>query len=436
VNTLKISLKDFLQKAKEEEWELKPIPWCKEGFWIEREKHTMPLGKSFLHFLGYFYIQEASSMIPTEILAPKPEDTLLDFAAAPGSKTTQIAARMNNQGIIVANEPEISRIKALQSNIERLGISNTLITQKDGRAFAEYFPNFFDKILIDAPCSGEGTIRKDHHALDNWNEKKVKATSNLQKTLITHAFMALKDGGEMVYSTCTLSPEENEEVVQFLLDTFPNNAELIILDTIKNAESSYLPGTLRVWPHTYDTEGFFVAKIKKTSLTAPGNFIQTRRNSPFVQISKGTLAWINLQLETIFQKSNITDYIKKDTLFQRGQEVWIRPEKFEHIAQKITINRGGILFCKRHKDKFQFTHEGSIFLIQSGFIPKKSIIDLNESQLKEYLQGKDLLLENDLSLKKNSSQYFFLRFDNIFFTTTKLLGNKIKNGLPRNFICS
>ncbi|MBT4936533.1 NOL1/NOP2/sun family putative RNA methylase, partial [Candidatus Peregrinibacteria bacterium] len=313
INTLKISVDDFKKEAKKLQWKLKPIPWCKNGFWIEREDRSEPLGKSLLHLLGYFYIQEASSMIPPEVLKPKKDDIILDMSSAPGSKTTQIAALMQNSGIIVANEPEGSRIKALHSNIERLGVANTLISQKDGRAFSEYFSNFFDKILLDAPCSGEGTIRKDSSALEHWNEKRVEVMSRLQKDLIAHAFMALKPGGEMVYSTCTLSPEEDEEVLEFLLETCEGNAELLPIELsheiLRQTQGLYPTrsenkqlkdsGILKIWPQTYDTEGFFIAKIKKNFPTESGNFQKNRRNSPFVPVSKGTISWIDTHLNEL-----------------------------------------------------------------------------------------------------------------------------------------
>ena len=451
VNTLKISVAHFKKEAKKLGWELEPIPWCESGFWIEREDRSKALGKSLLHLLGYFYIQEASSMIPPEILKPQKDDIILDMSSAPGSKTTQIAGLMKNSGIIVANEPEGSRIKALHSNIERLGVANTLISQKDGRAFAEYFSNFFDKILVDAPCSGEGTIRKDPSALEHWNEKRVNVMSRLQKDLITHAFMALKPGGEMVYSTCTLSPEEDEEVVEFLLDVFEGNAELVhfkltsskrSFDKLRMTEENQKnhneklrsSGMLKIWPQTYDTEGFFIAKIKKNSPTELGSFQNTRRNSPFVSAGKGTFSWIDSHLQKLFGEEDITKYISKNQFFQRGDEIWIRPEKFEHIAQKITINRGGIFFCKRHKEKFQITHEGAMFLIQSGFIPAKSIVDITEDELDEYMKGKDIPsnLSDDSQVQK--SNYVFIRYKKSFLGIAKIIGNKIKNLLPRNLV--
>ncbi len=168
VNTLKISVADFLQLTAPYGWTLTPIPWCEEGFWIERDNEdALPLGSTAEHLSGLFYIQEASSMLPVAALfadgnAPQ---RVMDVAAAPGSKTTQIAARMNNEGAILANEFSASRVKVLHANISRCGISNVALTHFDGRVFGAAVPEMFDAILLDAPCSGEGVVRKDPDAL-------------------------------------------------------------------------------------------------------------------------------------------------------------------------------------------------------------------------------------------------------------------------------
>lgn len=172
VNTLKISVADFLQLTAPYGWTLTPIPWCEEGFWIERDNEdALPLGSTAEHLSGLFYIQEASSMLPVAALfadgnAPQ---RVMDVAAAPGSKTTQIAARMNNEGAILANEFSASRVKVLHANISRCGISNVALTHFDGRVFGVAVPEMFDAILLDAPCSGEGVVRKDPDALKNWS---------------------------------------------------------------------------------------------------------------------------------------------------------------------------------------------------------------------------------------------------------------------------
>lgn len=177
VNTLKISVADFLQLTAPYGWTLTPIPWCEEGFWIERDNEdALPLGSTAEHLSGLFYIQEASSMLPVAALfadgnAPQ---RVMDVAAAPGSKTTQIAARMNNEGAILANEFSASRVKVLHANISRCGISNVALTHFDGRVFGAAVPEMFDAILLDAPCSGEGVVRKDPDALKTGHQKAIR----------------------------------------------------------------------------------------------------------------------------------------------------------------------------------------------------------------------------------------------------------------------
>ena len=177
VNTLKISVADFKLRAVEHNWQLTPIPWCAEGFWIFIEEELTPLGNSFEHLAGLVYIQEASSMMPVAALFhffdAGSDKTLLDAAAAPGSKTTQIAAKMDNKGLIIANEFSASRIKMLHANIQRCGIKNAALTHFDAKVFGNWLPNTYEAIMLDAPSCGEGTIGKDKLATKNWNQTTV-----------------------------------------------------------------------------------------------------------------------------------------------------------------------------------------------------------------------------------------------------------------------
>ena len=271
VNTIKISIEN-LKKRLDENWNLEPVPWCKEGFWIEhKEKERRDIGNLIEHSLGYFYAQEAASMIPPLVLGPKEDEVVLDMAASPGSKTTQIAALMGNKGFLIANDYTTERMKPLSINLQRCGVSNAIITLMQGQWFKEML---FDKILLDAPCSGTGTIRKSLKTLRIWNPVMVKRLAGTQRQLIDTAFKNLKQGGILVYSTCSLEPEENEGVIDFLLNKY-ENAELepIKLSNIKKSEpilnfenkkyNDEIKKCLRIWPQDNDTEGFFVAKIKK-----------------------------------------------------------------------------------------------------------------------------------------------------------------------------
>lgn len=234
VNTLKISVDAFLQRAKEKGWQLAPIPWCESGFWIIADESDVPLGNSAEHMAGLFYIQEASSMLPVSALFMHQENyaSVLDTAAAPGSKTTQMAALMNNQGILVANEYSASRVKVLHANIERCGVRNAALSNFDGRVFGGWLPESFDAVLLDAPCSGEGTVRKDEDAMKNWSQASVVEIAATQRDLIESAFQALKPGGVMVYSTCTLSTEENQQVCHHLKNIFGAAVEFESLSSL------------------------------------------------------------------------------------------------------------------------------------------------------------------------------------------------------------
>lgn len=265
VNTLKISVKRLKEKLNE--YEFKQVPWYKEGFWVSGPRTD--LGNLMEHSLGYFYVQEAASMIPPIVLEPKENEIALDLAAAPGSKTTQMAALMKNKGIIIANDVKYTRLKALSINLQRCGVLNTVITLKSNYSIKEIK---FDKILLDAPCSGSGAIRKSLKTILIWNNNMINKLANDQKRLILNAFDSLNEEGVLVYSTCSVDPEENEAVIDFLLKNRGAKLEKIDLNikrspVILNYENEdyndEIKKCLRIWPQDNDTEGFFVAKIKK-----------------------------------------------------------------------------------------------------------------------------------------------------------------------------
>lgn len=266
VNTLKMDVLT-LKKRLEGNWQLTQVPWCKEGFWIEGVRRD--IGNLPEHVLGYIYVQEAASMIPPLVLDPQPSDRVLDMCAAPGSKSTQIAQYMNNEGILVANDAMGKRIAALGVNMQRCGVRNAILTNMQGHKF---HGQEFDRVLVDAPCSGTGTIRKSLKTVNMWNPNMVKRLSGTQKQLIKKGYELLKSGGTLVYSTCTLEPDEDESVVSWLLDKTDAKLEDIYLE-IKRGKAvvefegktfnSEVKRCLRLWPQDNDTEGFFIAKIRK-----------------------------------------------------------------------------------------------------------------------------------------------------------------------------
>ena len=264
VNTLKISVSELKNRVAG----LTQVPWCKEGFYIERKE--IAVGNLKEHFLGYFYVQEAASMIPAIILDPAENDLILDMSAAPGSKTTQIGAMMRNKGAIIANDIKWDRIKALSMNLQRCGVLNTVITIYKGEKFPEIK---FDKILLDAPCSGTGTLQKSPDTLKIYNTEMIKKLSYQQKRMIMKGYSLLNEGGILVYSTCSLEPEEDENVIDYLLENSNAKLEKISVSNLKCSPAvlefegkeynSEIRKCLRIWPQDNNSDGFFVAKIKK-----------------------------------------------------------------------------------------------------------------------------------------------------------------------------
>lgn len=274
-NTLKISPEN-LKKKLEKKWEVaQPFENFPEIFLVNSDLMPGELGKAEEHLFGYFYVQEISSMLPVLALNPEPEDFVLDLCASPGSKTTQIAAKMKNSGTIIANDKDIGRMIILSANLERCGVSNTIVTRMDGINLCERFEKekkFFDKILVDAPCSGEGTLRSSPKSFLMWNKSNVERLSKIQKNLIFAAAKILKKGGVLVYSTCTHSPEENEKIVSFLLENFPEfevekvNFPIKCRRGIENWEGEKfgdMKNVCRIYPQDNNSEGFFVAKFRR-----------------------------------------------------------------------------------------------------------------------------------------------------------------------------
>ncbi|MAH47587.1 tRNA methyltransferase [Candidatus Pacearchaeota archaeon] len=280
-NTLKIKPDELKKRLEGYGWKIRqPFEEFPEVMIIERESNLKPgeLGKTKEHLLGYYYVQEISSMLPMLVLKPRAEEIILDLCASPGSKTTQAGAMMENKGTIIANEVNLGRIRILNSNLERSGVMNVIVTHKDGvqlcRRLLKKTNLKFDKILVDAPCSGEGTLRKSPKTFLMWNVKMIEKLSRIQKKLASEAMKVLKVGGEMIYSTCTLSPEEDEEVVDYLVKNFDVEVEKIVLPIKTRCGvcefggrqySKEVEKCLRLYPQDNNTDGFFLAKIRKLS---------------------------------------------------------------------------------------------------------------------------------------------------------------------------
>ncbi len=256
LNTLKVGLASPVSEEMRRLFHLRPVPWAEQGFYYEES--TRP-GKHPYHAAGLYYIQEPSAMSAVELLSPLPGETVLDLAAAPGGKTTQIAAKMKGQGLLIANEIHPQRAKILAENVERFGIPNAVVTQSTPGDLSSRFPLAFDRIMLDAPCSGEGMFRKDPDAVSEWSEASVDACAARQWDIIQDAVKMLKPEGRLAYSTCTFNRNENEETIARLIEAYPF-MELI-------AEK-------RIWPHIHEGEGHYVALLERRKDAATSEVIE------------------------------------------------------------------------------------------------------------------------------------------------------------------
>lgn len=268
VNTLKVDdVSSFEKELKEKGWILSKVPWCEYAYFVE----GVEPGKTEEYFLGKIYVQEASSLIPTLVLSPDQEDFVFDTCAAPGSKTTHLAQIMKNRGCIVANDESYSRIKSLRFNLDLMGVLNTVVSVNDMRRINIH--ERFDKVLSDVPCSCEGTIRKNWKVMSRWNVRMINFLSAKQKNIVKSAFKSLKRNGILVYSTCTLSPEENEEVVDYAVSNCGAVVEKTELEGLKTRQgilewkgksfNEQVKNCARIYPQDNDSEGFFVARMRK-----------------------------------------------------------------------------------------------------------------------------------------------------------------------------
>ncbi len=427
INTLKISVAEFIERAKLKGWVLEPVPWCDTGFWIDADESDVPLGNTAEHMAGLFYIQEASSMMPVSALftaEDKGYQSVLDTAAAPGSKTTQMAALMNNNGILVANEFSASRVKVLHANIERCGIRNTALTNFDGRVFGGWLPEQFDGVLLDAPCSGEGTIRKDPDSLKNWSKESCQSIADTQKELIESAFQALKVGGVMVYSTCTLSKEENQEVCWHLKHTFGDAVTFESLSSLFPEANKALTeeGFLHIFPQVYDCEGFFVARIRKNASVESPVVKKRLGKFPFEKANVKVTQEINNKL----QESLGISLPEDSSVWLRDNDVWLFPNALEPMLGELRFSRMGIKIAEAHKKGYRWQHQVATTLATGK---EACCVVLSTDDAREWFMGRDVRPQD-----QNGKGEVIVRYGNDVIGLGKWVGNRVKNGLPRELV--
>lgn len=349
-------------------------------------------------------------------------ERVMDVAAAPGSKTTQIAARMNNRGAILANEFSASRVKVLHANISRCGIHNVALTHFDGRVFGAALPEAFDAILLDAPCSGEGVVRKDPDALKNWSVESNLEIAATQRELIDSAFHALRPGGTLVYSTCTLNRDENEDVCLWLKQRYVDAVEFLPLDTLfDSASHAATPeGFLHVFPQIYDCEGFFVARLRKTRAVDPlpapkfkvGNF-------PFAPV-KGREA---AQAQAAASKVGL-HWDESLRLWMRDKELWLFPVNIEPLIGKVRFSRLGIRLAEIHNKGYRWQHEAVIALAGS-----ENTFALTHQEAEEWYRGRDVYPEDGPSQDEVIATY-----QGYPLGLAKKVGSRLKNSYPRELV--
>lgn len=427
VNTLKISVADFLALVVPYGWRLTQIPWCEQGFWLERDDEAQcPLGSAAEHLSGLFYIQEASSMLPVSALldATMQAGCVLDMAAAPGSKTTQLAAGMQNQGVLLANEYSASRIKVLHANVSRCGVANVALTHFDGRVFRETLTECFDAVLLDAPCSGEGMVRKDVDALRGWSASRVASIAVTQRQLIDSAFHALRPGGVLVYSTCTLNRTENQQVCEYLLTHYADALEILPLDDLfaGAARAVTAEGFLHVFPQLFDSEGFFVARLRKTRSIAsvPVERIKQRR-FPFTPMS------VSAAYEVVHAAAAVgLRWGDSLALWQREKEIWLFPKAVNPLLGRIRFSRIGVKLALQHNKGYRWQHEAAIALSKPDN-PQAFALEKQEAQL--WYQGRDIY---PAQLPEQSE--VIVSFQGQPIGLAKKIGGRLKNYYPRELV--
>ena len=339
-----------------------PVPWEPEGFYYDPE--TRP-GLHVYHEAGVYYLQEASAMAPVALLDPKPGERVCDLCAAPGGKTTQIAGRILGQGFLVCNEINPTRAKILSRNIERMGVANALVTNEHPETLASRFPGFFDRVLVDAPCSGEGMFRKEEAAVTDWSQETVQMCARRQREILDSAARLVRPGGRLVYSTCTFAPEEDEETVAAFLESHPEF-------TPEPVEAPwFVPGenaSYRMWPHKLLGEGHFAAVLRKTQGESG--------EVPACPGGKCPKAW-----ESFAKELDITLPEGKAVSF--GQSLYWAPMELPEL-NRLKVLRPGLELGTERKGRFEPAHALALWLktcaVTESFPPESP-------EMKAYLHG-------------------------------------------------
>ena len=342
------------------------VPWEPEGFYYDPDSRP---GLHIYHEAGVYYLQEASAMAPVALLDPQPGEKICDLCSAPGGKTTQIAGRMMGQGLLLSNEYSPKRAKILSRNIERMAVANALVTNESTDRLAARFPGFFDRVLVDAPCSGEGMFRKEEAAITDWSQETVEMCARRQAEILHNAARMVRPGGRLVYSTCTFAPEEDELAVAAFLESHPD-FEPEVIDT-----PWFVPapnGGHRLWPHKLLGEGHFAAVLKKTNG-------EEEADIPTVSGEKLPKEW-----QTFAKELGITLPPGKAVSF--GTNLFWVPEETPDL-KKLKVLRPGLELGEVKKGRFEPAHALALWLKDCANTVR---FDPDSPEMKAYLHGEVL----------------------------------------------
>lgn len=414
VNTEKISVEEFENICP---FEITPVPWIKNGFYYDGEKVSP--AKHPYYFAGLYYLQEPSAMTPASRLPVEPGDKVLDVCAAPGGKATELGAKLHGKGVLIANDISSSRAKGLLKNIEVFGIGNVLVLSEEPGKLESYFPEYFDKILIDAPCSGEGMFRKDKKMVKAWEEHGPEFFSNLQRNIILQAARMLKPGGMLLYSTCTFDSRENERIIEHLIKNYP---EFRILDMepyegfcpgipeVTEQKDPELLKTVRIFPHKMKGEGHYLALLQKGDPERSGELNMKKKSGRIPEDLAEFMKKVSWDLDA-------------SRLDVHGERIYYMPEGLPDV-RGIRFLRTGLLLGELKKNRFEPSQAFAMCLKKEEY---EQCIDLSASdeRVTRYLKGETLDVE-ELVDRKAKGWYLFC-VDGYPLGWGKLAGGMLKN---------
>ena len=431
VNTLKTTVPLFEEKLSKWQVDFQPHPINPTGFILKDDK--LPLSHTLAFFLGEFFYHGVASQLPVLALDPQPGETILDMSAAPGSKATQIAALMNNSGRLVLNDPSPGRNTILTRHSHRAGIQHDVVLRLPGQQIGQLFPEFFDRVLVDAPCTGLGTFAaKPGEIVQWWSYQRLKKLSEIQYYLLISAIKAVKVGGTIVYSTCSIAPEENEIVIDKILKDYPVEIEKLPEWTgfqfqkgmEKYLDCAFHPDlqkAIRVSPMEQPIEGFFIVRLKKVAATKPGKLEKQMTYQATRRYEDDDIAPIIARLE---QRWGINAELLSLFRFVVGaRRIWLVHPQWEEVPDRFFIKAGLVLAEKKLAD-WKLTNS-SIQMLTSQIT--KGLLHIEAEDLK------NLFTSGALAFPGYPEDYYVLNFKGENIGSVSLFNERLKIDIPHQF---